>query len=382
MTERATIAYLSATASIAGGAEVSLINLIRGLDRSRFRPVMAVPGPGKLADRVGNLGIEPEIIPMETRRRRHPFAFRRSQAAISRWLKREGAGILHANSFWAPELAIPAAVRSGVPAIYHVRDFYERLDPARASAFRSCSCVLAISRCVRDNVLALLPGLPVEVVYNAVDTAAIEAAAPDESLRAEAGWQDAFVIGTASRISPEKGQMDFLKAASAVAREHPAARFVVMGNSRFALRPDFAARVEEECASLGLTGKVRFTGFVDDVAAVYKTMDVCVLASLREPFGRVVIEAMACGVPVVATRSGGPEEIIEHGKDGLLVDAGDPEAMAAACLRIAGDSSLRDSLGAAGRQSAVSRFSLENARQVERIYDMILRGEPFAGEAG
>ena len=155
-----------------------------------------------------------------------------------------------------------------------------------------------------------------------------------------------------------------------------------MGDSLFSLRPDFAARVEEECASLGLTGKVRFTGFVDDVAAVYKTMDVCVLASLREPFGRVVIEAMACGVPVVATRSGGPEEIIEHGKDGLLVDAGDPEAMAAACLRIAGDSSLRDSLGAAGRQSAVSRFSLENARQVERIYDMILRGEPFAGEAG
>lgn len=371
MTEPCTIAFLSATSSI-GGAEVSLLNLIRALDRSKYRPVVALPGPGQLADRVLGLGIRPAYPLLETRRRRHPIAFWRSQREICSWLKRERAALLHANSFWAPELALPAAGRIGVPAIYHVRDFYEHIDPARAAAFRSCARLIAISCCVRDNILGLLPGLPVEVVYNAVDYEAMDAAEPDQSIRGEPGWGDAFVVGTASRISPEKGQTNFLKAASLIAAELPCARFLIVGDSRFARSPDFAAAVGDQCRELGLTGRLRFTGFVDDVAMAYKAMDVCVLASIREPFGRVVIEAMACGTPVVATRSGGPEEVIQDGENGILVAAESPEEMARGCLRLAKDDALRRRVVANGRETVRSRFSLANARDVERIYESVL----------
>lgn len=365
------IAYLSATSDI-GGAEISLLNLIRGLDKTRFTPVAALPKEGRLSERMAAIGLSPDYMPMEVRRRRHPISFWRSQKAIAGWLKQQKPDILHVNSFWAPELAIPVAYRLGIPVIYHLRDFYESIDPVREAAFRKCAHLIAISNCVKDNVLSCVAGLPVSVIYNAVEPAELENANEDKSFREKYGWTDNPVIGTASRISPEKGQMTFLEAAAMIVKKLPEARFLVVGGSQFSLDGDFDSAIAKAVDQYGLRGKLEFTGFVDNVASVYKTMNVCVLASKREPFGRVVIEAMGCGTPIVATRSGGPEEVIIDKENGRLVDVDNPQAMASACIDMLRNPGETETLVKNALQTVYTRFTLANARQVEDLYTSVL----------
>ena len=365
------VAYISAT-SEPGGAEISLATLIRGLDRREVEPLALLPGHGPLAEKLEFQGVPVSYVPMETRRRRRPLGFWRSQRAIARWLRGQKPDLVHVNSFWAPELVIPAVKSAGFPVIYHCRDLYDYLDPARVSAFRMCNAIIAITRCVADRLEALLPGLPVNVIYNDVDLTQLDAAPPDRALRPALGWEDCFVIGIASRISPDKGQLDFIRAAGILKERCPRARFLVVGSPLFTHDRDYPASLDSEILALGLQGRVHFTGFVENVASVYKTMDVCVLASRSEPFGLVVVEAMACGIPVVATRSGGPEEIIRDGETGLLVEVEQPDQMADAILRLLENVALRASISAAARQDVVFRFCGQEARDVTRLYHTLV----------
>ncbi len=365
------IAYISTTSEL-GGAEISLTTLIRGLDRDRFDPVVALPVHGPLFERIAGLGVPVHIVPMETRRRRHPVAFWRTQRGLSRWIRDVRADLVHVNSFWGPEFAVPAAKNANRPVVYHCRDLYDRLDPARAAAFRQCDEIIAITQCVADALRAALAGLPVSVVYNDVDFAALQTAPTDNAMRAALGWEEAFVIGIASRLSPDKGQMDFIRAAGILAQSHPEARFLVLGSPLFTHDDDYPAALRREIDALGLTNRVHFTGFVQDVAGLYKAMDVCALASRSEPFGLVVVEAMACGTPVVATRSGGPQEILEDGVTGLLVDVGDPEQMAEAFTRLLEDRSLLSAIASAAPAAVQARFSRQEAQRIGEIYARLL----------
>lgn len=372
MGKRLRVAYISATSQV-GGAEVSLCTLIQGLDRACFEPVCLLPEKGPLYDRLLRLEVDVETIPMETRRRRRPVGFWLSKKKIARWLTRLQPDIVHVNSFWAPELAIPAAVSAGFPVVYHIRDFYDHLDEGRLRAFRQCNLLLCITQCVADAIKRISPDLPLEVVYNAVDIEKFQIAEPVAEIRQRAGWQNAFIVGVASRLSPEKGQETFLKAAGIIARSYPDARFLIVGGSQFSLKEGFEQDIRYRVEQLGLAGKVLFTGFVQNMPDYYKSMDVCVLASDWEPFGRTVIEAMAAGTPVVATMSGGPEEVIENGVNGLLVPPSDPDAMAEAILDLYKRPDLRQSFAKKGVETVRSRFGLEQARQFEAIYRKIVQ---------
>lgn len=367
MRGRIRIAYISATSEL-GGAEVSLTQLADAVDRTVFEPVALLPSPGRLTSRLEAANVPISYIPMETRRRRHPIGFYRSRKAIEHWLRETRPDVVHVNSFWAPEIAVPAAKAAGVKVIYHLRDFYDRIDRARAHAFRSCDALIAISKCVAADVKKLLPDTDPRVIYNFVDSAAVAAAPRDESFRKKLGWEDLFVIGVASRLSPEKGQMDFLYAASMIAQRFPNVRFLVVGGSQFTHREGFTDLLQEQLEKLGLTERLAFTGFVDNVASIYKTMNVCVLASVREPFGRVVIESMAAGTPVVATKSGGPEEILEDRVTGLLVEPSNPKALASACKKLICDKDLRTALSARALDVVQNRFGPDRAREVEALY--------------
>lgn len=365
------LAYISAT-SEPGGAEISLVTLLRDLDRDRFAPYVALPGPGPLADRLHTLDIPTAFLPMEIRRKRHPLGFRRSQAAIRRWLAETRPALVHINSFWAPELAVAPAVQSGVPVVYHCRDLYDTLDRARAEAFRACDTLIVITQCVEERVKALAPDVRTHLVYNDVDLESLQAAEPDSELRTQLGWERSPVIGIASRISPDKGQLDFIRAAALIAGSYPDARFLVAGSPLFTHDKAYQTLLQDEINRLGLQSKVHFTGFRDSVAPLYKTMDICVLASLSEPFGLVVTEAMACRTPVVATRSGGPQEIITDGRDGLLVNTGHPEEIARACLTLLESIDLRKTLAEAGALTVKERFWKQEARHISLLYDDLI----------
>jgi len=182
------------------------------------------------------------------------------------------------------------------------------------------------------------------------------------------------------RLTPWKGQDDFLRAAAIVAERHPEARFLVVGDcvsseaeraSDAAYRDDLHALADR----LGIAHLVRFTGYRDDVPAVMNALDVFVLPSHFEPFGIVVLEAMAAARPIVATAAGGVPDIVDDGREALLVPPQAPEALAEAVARLLDDPALADRLGRAAEERVRDEFPIwRHAARVREHYEQLAAG--------
>ncbi|MDH6295054.1 glycosyltransferase family 4 protein [Agrobacterium fabrum] len=197
----------------------------------------------------------------------------------------------------------------------------------------------------------------VRIVYNGFDPAKakLHDAGTAARLRAELGLGPQPLVGLFGRLSEWKGQHVFLDALAAM----EGVQAVIVGGALFG-QEAYEARIREQASRLGLDGRVRFLGFRSDVPELMASMDVVAHTSIvAEPFGRVVVEAMMCGRPVVATRGGGVTEIIRDGETGLLVPPGDASALAAALGTILSDPALAQRLGQSGREDVSDRFSLE-----------------------
>jgi glycosyltransferase involved in cell wall biosynthesis len=171
---------------------------------------------------------------------------------------------------------------------------------------------------------------------------------------------DGSLIGVFGRLQRWKGQDVFVEAALQVARARPGSRFIVVGGSVFGLEPAFLEGLKRRVSESGLTERVMFTGFRTDVPALMAACDiVCHTSRVPEPFGMVIIEAMALGRPVIASRGGGPTEIIESGTSGILVAPEDPEALASEMLRLCDDSGERRRLGDNAARRVKDSFDIE-----------------------
>jgi glycosyltransferase involved in cell wall biosynthesis len=186
-----------------------------------------------------------------------------------------------------------------------------------------------------------------------------------------------LTVGIVGRVAPWKGQHVFI---DAFARAFPDrdARAVIVGAPLFGAEEErYLSDLRELAGKRGLTGRVRFTGFVDDVGAELTNLDVLVHASVvPEPFGQVVLEGMAAGLPVLAASPGGPAELITDGEDGLLYEAGDAVALAGALRTVARDKELRQRLGTAARQRSREHTPEQMAGRVRKLYDDVLMKEP------
>ena len=190
----------------------------------------------------------------------------------------------------------------------------------------------------------------------------VDAAGAREA-RAELGVADGQVLfGSFGRLQRWKGQDVFVAAAAEVARARPDARFVVVGGSVFGLEPEYFEHLRQEAARQGLGDRIRFTGFRQDVPRLMAACDVvCHTSRVAEPFGLVIIEAMALGRAVIATRGGGPSEIVASPEDGLLVPPEDVAALAEAMIRLHDSPEKRASLGLGGADRVRKQFTIEGA---------------------
>ncbi|MBI3967985.1 MAG: glycosyltransferase family 4 protein, partial [Chloroflexi bacterium] len=183
---------------------------------------------------------------------------------------------------------------------------------------------------------------------------------------------DATLVGAASRLTPWKGQDRFVHAAAKLAERFPTARFVVAGSPEAgqAHQQEYFESLKRLTADLGIADRVLFPGYLSNLQDLMATMDVFVLPSVQpEPFGMVIVEAMALGVPVVATNGGGPREIVRDWETGLLVPPGDSAALADAVGSLLADSNMRARFGAAARDRVRDTFSLEAFRHnLHRLY--------------
>jgi glycosyltransferase involved in cell wall biosynthesis len=216
----------------------------------------------------------------------------------------------------------------------------------------------------------------VVTIYNPIEVAGfanVSSADVADARRALAIPADALVIGLVGQVQPIKGHAEFVTAALDVARQLPRAHFLLVGDPP----PDagaerFAAEIRHRVQHSSCADRFHFVGFRSDIQPLMGAIDILVVPSWNEPFGRVAVEGMAAGCAVVGTQAGGLPEIIADEVDGLLVPPRDPSALAAAVLRLCQQPELRLRLGERGRQTA-DRFGVaQHVQAIEALYETVL----------
>ncbi len=267
------------------------------------------------------------------------------------------ADLVHANSIRAGLVAGLASRTGGAPTVVHARDALQG-GPVGAvvrAGLRSARLVIAISRHVEGS-LGLGRRPPVAVVHNPVDLARFDPARADgRALREQLGTP---LLGVIAQITPWKAQDDAIRALARVRETHPGAQLAIVGETKFVGRdvtfdnPAFRYGLDELAAELGVADAVHFLGEREDVPDVLAALDLLLVPSWQEPFGRTVIEGMAMGRVVLATAAGGPREIVHDGVDGVLLAPREPATWADAAARLLSAPAEMERLGAAARESA------------------------------
>ena len=360
-----------------GGAEHSLLALLRSLDLARVEPVLACPS-GKLADGARALDVPVVEVQLEKLKSRNPFSslarLRRGGRRLREVLASGPFTVFHANTLRAAVYASQVARRAGVPLIWHVRD-HDVPGIVRAVLMRSCTVAIATSQFLAD----WLASSKTRLVPNGIDFARVPADEAGDAFRQELGIPfDVPVVGCLGRIRPWKGQGYFVQAVAELAPRLPEAAFLVVGSTLFPdPGRDYEAELRAEAERLDVAHRILFTGHRDDPLAALRAMDVVVNCSENEPFGRVVVEAMACRRPVVAFSSGAVPELVVDGSTGLLVPFGDTAALAQAVLDLVRSPARAEAYGEAGRQRVAAHYTLASSTaRIQALYDEL------AGAAG
>jgi len=367
------ILYLDHAAEL-GGAEFSLLALLRTLDRERFAPTLAC-SPGQVAEGAARLGVPLLDLHLGKLRTLNPLRFlgrlRDGRAQVRALLDRGQFDVVHANTLRAALCASRVARKSGGRFIWHVRD-YAIPGWARTLLLRDCHAAIAPSQFIAGS---LGRSRKVHVIPNGVDLAEVPPEAAFAAFRRELGIPpEAPVIGCLGRILPWKGQRHFVDVVAHLAARLPAACFLVVGSAVLAdARRDHVAELKAYAEQAGVAPRILFTGQREDPLAALGAMDIVVNCSENEPFGRVLIEAMACRRPIVAFRSGAVPEIVEDGSTGLLVPFGDAAGMAEAIYDLVRNRTRAEAYSEAGRHRVASQFTLQaSTRGVQELYAALL----------
>lgn len=344
-----------------GGLERVVVNLARGCRGSRYRAVVCcLEEAGDLAGEVAAAG--GLVLTLAKR----PGIDVGAAVRLSRLLRRERASVVHTHNVTPHLTGLVAARLAGVPVVVHTKHGRNYPGDRRKVLLnrllaRGTDAVVAVSEDTRRVVLDIERTNPrrVRCILNGVDTELYRPAG-DPATRPP-------VIGTVARLSPEKDQQSMLAAFRLVLNEVADARLVIAGSG------PCEAELRATAASLGITASVDFLGVSHDVPGVLGTFSVFTLSSTTEGLSMTLIEALAAGVPAVATDVGGNREIINPPVCGLIVPPSDPAALAAAWIELLRDPERRAGMGAAGRARVVERFSVERmVTEYQDLYDELL----------
>ncbi|HKS28467.1 MAG TPA: glycosyltransferase family 4 protein [Pyrinomonadaceae bacterium] len=302
-----------------------------------------------------------------------------SAIELARRVREREIEIIHAHVARDYLLAALAARRSDAPLVL-TRHLERPLKSLHRWTLSGVSRVIAVSEAVERALLAqkIFPPEKIRRISNGIDLERFERRArafDTQRFRRLSGIKGRLVVGTAGELREHKGQEDFIRAAHAVAQSFADVDFVIAGEDR-SPRKEYRARLERLVLELQLQTRVHFTGWLEDVATLLPALDIFVSPSRVEPFGLVMVEAMAAGLPVVATGTGGAREIVEDGATGKLVVPEDWQGMAEAVTSLLRDEKERRRMGAAGLERARAHFSLERmVAETEALYAEVLRAE-------
>jgi L-malate glycosyltransferase len=377
---------------LVSGAERSLLELVGGL-AARGEEVLVASPEGPLGRHIASLGVQHEQVPGTTASFKLSLpGYGRAGAELARaaivlqWVAtRFEADVVHANSIRGGLVAGVASARNGAPVVVHARDALQRgpvVEGIRLALGASTSHVIAISAHVEQALGLRSRKVPVSVVHNPVDLERFDPATVDRAaMRTVLGADgDAPLLGLIAQITPWKGQDDAIRMLAALKTRQPGARLLLVGEPKFVgkdVRFDnmaYNTRLAELVNSLGLADSVDFLGEREDVPEVLSALDLLLVPSWQEPFGRTVIEGMAMGRAVMATDVGGPAEVIRDGEDGRLLPPRSPERWADAAAELLGDRARLARMEDAAR-AAAQRFDRDAyVRRIVGLYEGVISG--------
>jgi glycosyltransferase involved in cell wall biosynthesis len=344
-----------------GGQEMVILSLASRADRSRFAPrVLCLHSAGELAPRFEAAGVPVDVLTA-------PIGAGSMQAlsAVRRYLHQHRPAILHTHNPSPHQYGALARPGSGVPVLVHTKHGRNQTLTGRGLllerlAGRMTDAVVGVSRDAAEvaHDIERIPWERIRIIHNGIDPGPIATAHPGT------GWRAVHV----ARLNHVKDQATLLRAARLVLDANPAFRLDIVGDG------ELRGKLEQLAADLALGDAVTFHGFRRDVRPFLDAADVFVLSSTSEGIAITLLEAMAAGLPVVATDVGGNREVIEAGATGLLVPARSPVALSNAIIDVLADPGRAATMGAGGSERVRRSFSLDAMlRAYDDLYLELLR---------
>jgi glycosyltransferase involved in cell wall biosynthesis len=351
----------------AGGTEGQFVEIACGVDRSRWDlRVACLRAEGSLRGRLEAAGVRAWSCG------RGSFRSPRFAAAVCRLardLRAQRIRLLHSFDFYSNILGIIAARLARVPAVIASQRVLVDLQPplhrrVHGLALRFADHVLVNSPAVADQLRRTLAPERIVLIPNGVDLTRFST-----DPRPGGAGSRPITIGTLANLRPEKGLAELIRASEFIRARVPDARFAIWGEG------SHRAALEGLAAELGLSAAIQFRGATVQPEVALRELDIFVLPSLSEACSNALLEAMATGLAVVATRVGGNPALVDDGTTGLLVPPGDAAALAKAIIRLCEDPALAERLGAAARDTVRARFGLDRMlSRVQALYSHALNG--------
>ncbi len=351
--------------TVRAGVEEHVLSIIERLDRTRFEVSLACPSKLIDAMRTELAATDTELYPV------HITSWKQLDRVrgLRSFIKKKRIDIVHSHMFISSFFVSPIARVSGVPVIIDTAHGREAWRTGRIG--RSFIVDRFVSRFI-DRVIAVSEatgryliedkGVSAEkviVIQNGRDLSRFDPGSKNETSRKSVGLgEDEFIVTVVGRLETQKGHVYFFDALPAIFEKHSNLKALIVGDG------SLCDELKEQCERLGISEKVVFAGFIEDVPGVLALSDIVVLPSLYEGLPLTAIEASAMARPVVATRVDGTPEVILDGKTGILVEPRDPEGLRDAILELVEDEEKRRVYGETGREVVIEKFSLD--KQIEK----------------
>ena len=354
------------------GSDRSLLSIVSKIDNSKYSIHVILPDDGPLADEIRKIKyVNLTIYPIAVLRRKnlsvkggidYLLSYYKSQNYIINYIKKHSIDLVETNT----SVVFPGAVaakKCGIKSIWHIREIIGNKWENKIISMvmnRNADIIIANSKATCESLKVAKSKK--RVIYNA-----IEYTGKQEKIK-----HTGIIVGMAGRINRWKGQRLFVDAAKIVTKTHPDIKFWIAGDNYAGeeyIREDLINYIENS----GMNNSVELLGRVEDMDCFYNTIDVFVLPSIQpEPFGLVIIEAMAHKVPVIATNHGAPLEIIRNDIDGFLVNYTDAQQMADRICELITDNSKHKSIGEEGHEKVMKQFTVDKMVEgLESIYNEI-----------
>lgn len=364
------------------GADIVMLELIKGINKEKFYPIVMLPNDGPLVEKLKAEKIEVIVEKYPILRRKYYnikgiitylINYMKYSKRISKYIKSNNIDIVHINTSAVLE-GYYLHRKNNVKIIWHIHEILIKPKFIAKIIYKiiakSADKVICVSKAVKEHFQTITKRSDVIVIYNGVDNNKFKPIKDIERVKKEFCIKDNdIVVGMVGRINAWKGQMDFLKAMELVTHRIPNVRILLVGGV-FEGEEWRKEEIEKYIKSSINSEKIVIKDFREDVAQIYNIMDIFVLPSTNpDPLPTVVLEAMACGKPIVGYKHGGICEMVEENENGLFAEVRNIEDLGNKIAKLIEDQNVRYEMGKKSLERQKNMFSIESyIKNFEEVY--------------